>query len=168
MALAFVPVSRFSAVSLFGQVAVFVAPVLALLAIATTAFGGEPLRLSEEELSLRCCYEQEVAWIACLTPRLLAAGYTPKSVALAAHGLRREIGLQYKAATSPKALAIIQERNREKYGDPAGPTIDYLRARGDSWRQIAASAGRTGGGDLVTGRHPCCFQSWVDATRAEP
>jgi hypothetical protein len=36
----------------------------------------------------------------------------------------------------------------ERYGDPLGPSIEWLRARGKSWDDIIESASRTGGADL--------------------
>jgi hypothetical protein len=42
----------------------------------------------------------------------------------------------------------IFERNLERYGDPLGPSIEWLRTQGKSWDDIIESALRTGGEDL--------------------
>jgi len=50
--------------------------------------------------------------------------------------------------TPPDVLEQITERNVAKYGDPLGPTVDWLRAQGRTWEQIIDSAARPGGQDL--------------------
>ena len=43
---------------------------------------------------------------------------------------------------------MIYERNLNKYGDKLGPSIEYLRSKGNSWEDIIESAYRPGGEDL--------------------
>jgi hypothetical protein len=57
-------------------------------------------------------------------------------------------GVKYKDLTPEQLREAIYARNRVKYGDPLGPTIDYLRNKGKSWEDIIESAARTGGRDL--------------------
>lgn len=56
--------------------------------------------------------------------------------------------MKYKDLTPPAERQRIYARNIEVYGDPLGPTIDFLRAQGRSWEDIVQSAVRPGGKDL--------------------
>ena len=105
--------------------------------------------LTDSDKAVRYVYSQEVAWVGRLADRLLHEGYTPRSVAIAAHKLRREIGAEAKSQTSSEMIRVIRSRNASKYGDHLGPSISYLRSRGMSWRDIAKSAGRIGGSDIA-------------------
>jgi hypothetical protein len=60
----------------------------------------------------------------------------------------RDVAGVQKALTPPDKLAEITARNIQRYGDPLGPTIDWLRRQGKSWEQIIESATRSGGNDL--------------------
>ena len=40
----------------------------------------------------------------------------------------------------------------KKYGNPLGPTIEYLRNSGLTWEQIITGSARSGGDDLGLGR----------------
>lgn len=76
-------------------------------------------------------------------------GKSAEKIARYLHKKRRDIGLKYKDRTPPDKRKVIKERNTEKYGDPLGPTIDYLRNnKNRSWEQIIESATRTGGDDI--------------------
>ncbi len=76
------------------------------------------------------------------------AGADAEFIAREAWANRRAIGIQYKTLTPPDELARIHARNLEKYGDPLGPTIEWLRNRGRTWERMIESATRTGGKDL--------------------
>ncbi len=50
-------------------------------------------------------------------------------------------------------MAVAQQvlrraRNVAKYGDPWGPSVDWLRSQGKSWEDIIESSLRAGGRDL--------------------
>ena len=77
-----------------------------------------------------------------------ALGYTDKQIAIAVHSARRGIGQAFKGLTPKTMRETIRARNTQKYGDPLGPSIDYLRGRGKTWGEIIESATRTGGKDL--------------------
>lgn len=79
---------------------------------------------------------------------LLQEGRSVEEVARILHADRRALGVQYKDLTPPDMLKKIYQRNIERYGDPLGPSIDWLRERGKTWEQIAESATRSGGKDL--------------------
>ena len=64
------------------------------------------------------------------------------------HAERRALGVKYKDLTPSGELQKITERNINKYKDPLGPSVDWLRSKGKSWDDIIESAGRTGGKNL--------------------
>jgi len=77
-----------------------------------------------------------------------AAGSSPETIARTLHAERRALGVRYKDMTPEQLRQQIYQRNMEKYGDPLGPSVEWLRARGKSWEDIIESASRTGGTDL--------------------
>lgn len=101
---------------------------------------------------LRQAYIDEVEGLTAKQSFMIKAGRSPEEIARALHADRRALGVKYKNLTPPDKLEEIYERNVGKYGDKLGPTIEYLRAQGKSWDQIAASSARTGGADLGLGK----------------
>jgi hypothetical protein len=100
-------------------------------------------------VQLRQAYENEVRAIGPEAERRLAAGESPEAVARWAHSVRRALGVEYKSLTPPNVLEQIYSRNIEKYGDPLGPTIEWLRNQGKTWVDIIESASRSGGQDIM-------------------
>ena len=98
--------------------------------------------------ALRQAYMEEVAGLSGRATSMREAGASSEDIARALHAERRALGVKYKNLTPPDELARIYARNKEKYGDPLGPSIDYLINRGKSWDDIIESAMRTGGKDL--------------------
>lgn len=106
-------------------------------------------RLAPEAVpALRKAYMDDVASIADDIAGWQKAGADPEFIAREAWANRRALGIQYKDLTPADELARIHARNLEKYGDPLGPSIDWLRSRGRTWEQIIESATRPGGKDL--------------------
>jgi hypothetical protein len=97
---------------------------------------------------LRYQYEKEVRSLADVALAARATGADPETVARLVHQIRRDLGVKYKAMTPPDELARITARNIREYGDPLGPNVDWLRARGKSWDEIIEGAARPGGKDL--------------------
>ena len=79
---------------------------------------------------------------------LRAEGRSPEDVARLLHAERREIGRRYKRITPAPARLVIWFRNLLRYGDPLGPSIDWMREAGKTWEQISESACRPGGRGL--------------------
>jgi len=100
------------------------------------------------EIALRAAYEREVGSIADRVAAWAKAGADPEFVPREAWADRRAIGIYYKALTPPELREILFARNLARYGDPLGPTIEYLRAQGRTWEQIIEGASRSGGRDL--------------------
>jgi hypothetical protein len=63
--------------------------------------------------------------------------------------LRREIGSKYKNLTPQWLRNMVYCRNQKVYKDPLGPTYEAMLQKGKSNEEIANSAIRTGGKDLL-------------------
>jgi RHS repeat-associated protein len=98
--------------------------------------------------ALRQQYVSAVEALAARVPGMRQAGMTSEQIARALHAERRTLGVQFKALTPADKLAEITQRNIQRYGDPLGPSVDWLRAQGKTWEQIIESASRAGGRDL--------------------
>ena len=99
--------------------------------------------------TLRDEYESKVRALSGKADEMRAAGYSSENIARALHSERRALGVRYKNLTPPDKLEQIYQRNIEKYGDPLGPSIDWLLDQGKSWDDIIESAARPGGTDIV-------------------
>jgi hypothetical protein len=105
-------------------------------------------RMVKEVPPLRQAYVDAVSDLKPMADSLRAAGADFEAIARALHAERPAIGEEFKALTPADKLAVIYERNLQRYGDKLGPTVDWLRTQGKSWDQIIESATRTGGKDL--------------------
>lgn len=97
---------------------------------------------------LRLQYEKEVLKLKEKAIKLKEIGRPDEEIARTLHAERRALGVKFKNITPQELLEKIYQRNLEKYGDPLGPSIDFLRSRGKTWTQIIESACRPGGSDL--------------------
>jgi hypothetical protein len=95
---------------------------------------------------VRESYEAAVTALAEAAARRLASGECEEQVARWAVAQRTALKRHYRALTPPDVLAAIEARSLLQYGEPMGPSIEALRARGKSWRAIIDSASRPGGG----------------------
>lgn len=95
-------------------------------------------------MTLREDYEREVRALAMRAEDMRACGADAETVARALHAERRALAIHYKGLTPEPLQSVIDQRTRAIYGDPAGPSVDWLRARGKSWEEIAAGAMRPG------------------------
>ncbi len=71
-------------------------------------------------------------------------GVPAETIARTLHAARRQLAAEFKARTPEPLRSRIQDRTTATYGDPGGPPIDALRARGKSWEDIIDSACRPG------------------------
>ena len=71
-------------------------------------------------------------------------GTSSETIAHAVHAERRRLTAAFKELTPEPWRSRIQTRTLATYGDPVGPTIENLRARGKSWDDIIGSATRPG------------------------
>ena len=135
-----------------GVIVIDVAVIAVDAAIAATTAAcadGDCRNELEQLLRLREEYEREVLALAEQGRQRLANGQSVEEVARWAHGERRALGDLYKSMTPPDLLNEIYARNLEIYGDPLGPTIEWLLERGKTWEGIIESATRPGGQDII-------------------
>ena len=68
----------------------------------------------------------------------------PEAIARTLHAERRRLSQAFKERTPEPLRTRIHERTLAVYGDPLGPSVEHLRARGKSWNDIIESAARPG------------------------
>lgn len=93
---------------------------------------------------LRKEYEHAVRKLAVQLVELRNAGADAEAVARIIHAERRRLSLTFKARTPEPWRSELTARTVAVYGNLRGPSIDYLRAQGRSWEEIAESAARPG------------------------
>jgi hypothetical protein len=98
----------------------------------------------EKQNSRRGEYERLVAELKATAAAMRSAGEGAESIARALHAERRALAAQYKELTPEPLRTRLYERTLRIYGDPIGPTIEFLRSNGRSWDQIIESAARPG------------------------
>jgi hypothetical protein len=91
---------------------------------------------------------KEVKALKNVAEQLREEGKPAEEIARELHKVRRDLGIKYKKMTPLMCRLLFYLRNRIKYGDRLGPTIDWFRAMGKSWDEIIESASRPGGKDL--------------------
>jgi len=96
------------------------------------------------ESDLRKEYELAVRALRSRAEELHAAGADAEFVARTLHGERRAPAAQFKNATPEPLRTALIGRTSRICGDPLGPTIEFLRASGKSWEDIAEGAMRPG------------------------
>jgi hypothetical protein len=89
---------------------------------------------------LRVEYETKVMGLKQVGDDLLKAGYSEEVVARMLYQMRRDLGIKYKDMTPQPLRDYIYEFNINRYGDPLGPTFEYLMKKGKSFREIIDSA----------------------------
>lgn len=101
-------------------------------------------------MSVRAAYERDVRELAAKTEQMRQDGADAETIARALHAERCALAAKYKALTPEPARTHVHERTIAVYGNPLGPSIEQLRAKGRSWEEIIESASRPGdfGGTL--------------------
>ena len=69
-------------------------------------------------------------------PQCGVIGVSSETIARAVHAERRRLTIAFKEVTPEPWRSRIHTRTLAAYGDPIGPTIENLRARGKSWDDI--------------------------------
>ena len=93
---------------------------------------------------LRYRYEMAVLALRARVAAMRGAGVSSETIARAVHAERRRLTAAFKELTPEPWRSRIHTRTLAAYGDPVGPTIENLRARGNSWDDIIDSATRPG------------------------
>jgi len=95
-------------------------------------------------VGLREDYEAGVRDLAARVKHLRCSGAPVEAIARTIHAERRALSTHFKSLTPEPMRTRIHDRTVAVYGDPLGPTIEYLRAQGRSWDEIIDSATRPG------------------------
>jgi hypothetical protein len=93
---------------------------------------------------LRAHYEAAVSGLRARVVAMRQAAAPAEEIARTVHAERRSLAAQFKQQTPEPLRSLIHHRTLAIYGDPIGPTIEHLRARGKSWDDIIDSATRPG------------------------
>ncbi|MDD4959023.1 MAG: hypothetical protein PHS51_06710 [Gallionella sp.] len=74
------------------------------------------------------------------TKTMAAAGKTEKAIAEKLVALRNEAKIVERAKMESRDVAVLEARNMNKYGNPIGPTVEWLLANGKTYEEIIESA----------------------------
>ena len=85
---------------------------------------------------LRLEYETRVMALRGQADAMRRDGSSPEAIARAMHAARRQLCQLFKEQTPEPPRTRIIERTRAVYGDPLGPSVEFLRLRGKSWEHI--------------------------------
>jgi hypothetical protein len=85
---------------------------------------------------LRQAYENEVTNLSKIAKTLAVQGKSDEEIARQLSQMRRDLGVKYKDLSPQLLKEHIYDVNLERYKDPLGPTIEYLRNKGKSWDEI--------------------------------
>lgn len=93
---------------------------------------------------LRQEYEQKVAALSSYADRIRPNMTQDelRDLAEEANQARRQLGIEYKDLTPGPLRDFIYDVNQSRYGDPLGPTVDYLVDQGRTYTDIIKSAAR--------------------------
>lgn len=94
--------------------------------------------------NLRSEYEAAVRALHADVERMRREGRPVEDIARAAHAGRRRLAALFRKRTPEPMRSMIRQRSFAVYGDPLGPTIEVLRAKGRTWEEIVESATRPG------------------------
>jgi len=93
---------------------------------------------------MRQDYEAAVRALRDRVDELRSEGRQAEAVARTVHAERRALAARFKEATAEPLRSTLYQHTAHVYGDRLGPTIEFLRARGKSWEEIADAATRPG------------------------
>lgn len=99
---------------------------------------------------LRRQYEEEVRSLRSRIEAWRRDGLPVEQIARRACAERRALSDLFKQRTPEPLRSAIRQRTIETYGDPLGPTVEFLRAQGKSWGEIVEGAARPGPFDFVS------------------
>lgn len=65
-----------------------------------------------------------------------------RALAEEANQARRQLGIEYKNVTPEPLRDFVYEVNRDRYGDPLGPNVDWFVNNGRTYTDIIQAAAR--------------------------
>lgn len=87
-------------------------------------------------------YENAVLGITAMVQDRLGAGESPEVVARAAIAMRNALKVQFREGLPQAVISEMERRNLGKYGDPIGPTPQWLFEKYGNWEEVANAAAR--------------------------
>src|SRR3546814_20470384 len=69
-----------------------------------------------------------------------AEGESPEAIARDLVQRRNALKQRFRADDDPGVVALMEQRNRLKYGDPNGPNADWLFRKYGSWEAVIAAS----------------------------
>ena len=90
----------------------------------------------------RLDYERQVRGLRAVADAMRAEGADVERVARRLVDLRNALKARFRAQDDPAIVAIMEMRNRAKYGHPLGPGADALLAKYGSWEGVIEAACR--------------------------
>ncbi|GAA2092698.1 hypothetical protein GCM10009801_59370 [Streptomyces albiaxialis] len=97
----------------------------------------------EKSREIRVRYHELLAEMDRTECEMRTEGRSEEEIARKLVQMRNEAKHITRAGMSPDEVRVLEERNRQKYGNPLGPTADQLYAKYGSWRAVSDAAGRT-------------------------
>jgi hypothetical protein len=104
---------------------------------------------------LRSRYETAVLGLRVQVAAMRGDAASSEAIARAVHAERRRLTAAFKELTPEPWRSRIYARTLTAYGDPVGPSIETLRARGKTWDDIIDSATRPGSRLSLVGSTVC-------------
>lgn len=87
-------------------------------------------------------YEAEVAGLEKTAVLLRERGLDDEAIARSLVAARNDLKRRYRRDIDPALLALIEQRNLQKYGNVVGPDADALFAKYGSWQEVCKAAWR--------------------------
>ena len=119
---------------------------------AAQAQSDATVQLPRTNQEIRLWYNRQVSAIPALNQAWLAEGLSAEERARRAQDIRHDARIKARSyMADPKEVKLLQDRDQKKYGNPDGPSFDYLVAknrekglRGDAaYEEIITSSSRT-------------------------
>jgi 3-methyladenine DNA glycosylase Tag len=138
-----------------------------VLAMSVDSVGGRAFRPEARAAAkmtsdpLRREYEARVMALRRWADAMRQDGLPPEAIARMLHAERRRLCEVFKERTPEPQRTRILQRTRAVYGDPFGPSLEHLRARGKNW-------GRSSSPRLVPAAHPRISATHDDVTGKAP
>ena len=92
----------------------------------------------------RAHYEAEVMALGSAATRMLDAGVSQEHVARWIVAQRNALKQRFRALTPPDDRVRLEAWTLGRYGNALGPSVEWLRDAGKSWREIIDGATRPG------------------------
>lgn len=90
----------------------------------------------------REAYERAVSELAAVAASMRGEGKSVEEVARNLVRMRNELKAAFRELDPPALVAVMEQRNKMKYGHPLGPDADWLFDKYGSWELVIEAACR--------------------------